>query len=228
MKKAMLFINGEMRNPSVVSEQITGGDYLVAVDGGLYHLFHLGLQPDILIGDLDSVEVQEVERLRKAGVRILKYPVDKDDTDLELALQQVVQEGYTQIRLVAGLGGRLDQTLGNIYLLTNPALEMLDLRMDDGVDEVFIIRQSSSIHGCADEVVSLLPLSDMVEGVHTQGLKYPLNAETLWRHKTRGISNRMLGESARVEIHGGMLLCIHTRKVAKENTSLLTDEKRKS
>jgi len=210
--RAMLFVNGELRNPAVVKEMLQPSDYLVGVDGGLHHLKNLGLQPHLVIGDLDSISGAEVRELERDRIRILRYPVDKDETDLELALLAVLKEGYRSIRLVATLGGRLDQTLGNLFLLTRPELFGCDVRMEDGVEEVFIIRTREKILGQTGDIVSLLPLAGNVTGIITRGLRYPLHGETLWFDHTRGVSNVMQGNQAFVEVAGGVLLVIHTRQ----------------
>jgi thiamine pyrophosphokinase len=206
-----MFVNGELRNPAVVKEMLQPSDYLVCVDGGLRHLKSLGLQPHLVIGDLDSISAAEVLGLERDCVPIQRFPVDKDETDLELALLVVLKKGYRSIRLVAALGGRLDQTLGNLFLLTRPELSGCDVRMEDGVEEAFIIRTRETILGAPGDIVSLLPLAGVVTGIVTGGLRYPLHGETLWFDHTRGVSNVMLESQAFIEVACGVLLAIHTR-----------------
>ena len=120
--------------------------------------------------------------------------------------------GFSVIRLFGMFGGRLDQTLGNIFLLTGQKFSALDLRCLDENQEVFLIRESAEIFGEPNDTVSLLPLSPEATGVVTNGMKYPLNNETLFFEKTRGISNQMLSSKGQVSIKSGLLLCIHTSK----------------
>ena len=214
-ERAILFANGEIRNPAVVKAMLQPADFLVCVDGGLRHLKILGLTPHLLIGDLDSISAAEVLDLEQAHVRIQRYPVDKDETDLELALLVALKEGYRTLLVVAALGGRLDQTLGNLFLLTLPALSGCDIRLEDGVEEAFIIRTRAIILGLPGDVVSLLPLAGNVTGVVTTGLRYPLHGETLLFERTRGISNVLLENQAVIEVGSGVLLAIHTRAPAR-------------
>ena len=214
-ERAILFANGEIRNPAVVKAMLQPADFLVCVDGGLRHLKSLGLTPHLLIGDLDSITAAEVLELEQAHVRIQRYPVDKDETDLELALLVALKEGYRTLLVVAALGGRLDQTLGNLFLLTLPALSGCDIRLEDGVEEAFIIRTRAIILGLPGDVVSLLPLAGNVTGVVTTGLRYPLHGETLLFERTRGISNVLLENQAVIEVGSGVLLAIHTRAPAR-------------
>lgn len=211
-KKAILFVNGELRDAGMVREILTGDELLVGVDGGTRHLLKLGYFPHLVIGDLDSLSQNQLGLLAREGVTIHKYPAEKNETDLELALQMLRQMGFQEIVIIAGLGGRLDQTLGNIFLLTSPDYNDCQVHMFDGEEEAFIIRHEGEIQGRAGDVISLIPLSENVPAVRTEGLKYPLHGETLWRDRSRGISNEMLSDFARVYLEDGLLLCVHRWK----------------
>lgn len=150
--------------------------------------------------------------MKEAGVETIQHPRDKNETDLELALEYAVEQHYREIVIFGAFGARLDQTLGNISLLTDPRDSTFDIRLDDGVEQAFFCRDESEINGQGGDIVSLLPWGGEVTGVHTDGLKWPLVNETLFPHKTRGISNEMLGETAQVKIKSGLLLIIHRRK----------------
>ena len=115
------------------------------------------------------------------------------------------------ILIIAGLGGRTDQTLANLSLLTDPALAGCDVRIDDGLEEVVRVGEDTVLQGAPGDVVSLVPLGVPAEGVVTEGLKYPLRRETLHPHTSRGVSNRMETTTATVSVKKGVLLCIHTR-----------------
>lgn len=142
---------------------------------------------------------------------MIGYPRDKNETDLELALTHALAQGSTQILLVGGLGGRLDQTLGNLALLTDHRFSQLEARLDDGVEEAWFVRSNSVIQGQPGDIVSLLPWGGPVTGVSTEGLRWSLHNETLYPEKTRGISNEMLNRSGHVSIQSGLLLIVHRR-----------------
>jgi thiamine pyrophosphokinase len=212
MQRAWIFANGEIDHLERLKDCLHSQDVFFAADGGQRHLAQLGLQPQRVIGDLDSISPEELEKLVRAGVTLERYSVDKDETDLELTIDRVIQAGFRVIRIAGGLGGRLDQTLGNLFLLQQQGLADLDVRLEDGSEEVFLVREAAEIAGAPGDVVSLLPLNGPARGVTTQKLKYPLNGETLYPEKTRGISNVMLEEKAKVSLTEGLLICIHTRK----------------
>lgn len=215
-KRAVLFANGELKQKEWLKRFLRAYDFLIAVDGGLNHLEALGLAPRLLIGDLDSVSPAQVAQAQAAGAEIRRYPPAKDETDLELALLAARELDYLEIVIVAALGGRLDQTLGNLSLLLLPELADCAVRCEDGSEEVFIIHEAIEIHGQPGDGISLLPLWGEVSGVVTQHLEYPLKSETLHPERSRGISNVMTAAAATVEIASGKLLCIHTHSTPLE------------
>jgi thiamine pyrophosphokinase len=178
----------------------------------------MGILPEILIGDLDSVDEDILFELTNAEVNIEQYSEDKDETDIELALRYAVELRPSSILIVGALGGRLDQTIANLSLLTDPMLPKIDIRLDDGVEEAFFCRASAAnggqaeVQGRSGDTISLIPWNGPVESVATEGLKWPLYGETLYPDKSRGVSNLMLGESASIKIKKGLLLVVHRRE----------------
>jgi thiamine pyrophosphokinase len=196
----------------MIKKLIRANDLLVAADGGLGHCNELQLVPKVLIGDLDSVPVEEIEKCENAGVQIMRYSVEKDETDLQLALDFLIKKNIRTILIVAALGGRLDHTLGNLCLLLREDLVGREVILDDGIDRAFVIRDQKVIKGAKGDTVSLIPLWGEVTAIRIEGLKYPLVNETLFADQTRGLSNEMVTSSAKVIVGAGRLLCIHTRK----------------
>ena len=214
--RIILFANGAFPGAEKVISQIQEEDYLIAVDGGLSHMVSHNLTPNLIIGDLDSADPRDVAYFEAQGVPVKRYPCDKNETDLELALEAALKLSPATIWITAALGKRLDQTLGSISLLTRPDLKNVDIRLIDGHQEVFLVRKSAAFQGAPSQRVSLLPLGGPVQGVHTDGLKYPLLDETLYPNESRGISNQMTGNTASLTIKSGVLICIHELKVHSE------------
>jgi len=209
-ERAVLFANGEAQSRAALALQ--GDDFLVAVDGGLHHLHALGLSPQLLIGDMDSLSAQEVEACKQAGAEVLRFPPAKNKTDLELALDEVLKRGYRNILIAFALGGRLDQTLGNLALLSRPDLGDCSVRIDDGLTEVALLRHIITLACQPGDTVSLLPWGGEAGGVVTHGLEYALEGETLLPWQTRGISNCCTGERFSVSLEHGALLLIHSHQ----------------
>ena len=212
-KRAIIFINGELPNPDAARALIHDDDYIIAADGGTRHALNLGLVPSVVIGDLDSVDPVNRRTLEKKGVEIIQYPMDKDETDLELALLHAREHGFERILLVGALGGRFDQTLGNLSLLTDPTWDGIDVRMDDGTEEAFFARNQAEVEGRSGDIVSLIPWGNDVTVLRTEGLRWFLKNETLHACQTRGISNELTAEKASIKIESGLLLIIHTRSL---------------
>ena len=212
MSRIIIFANGELLDLEKARTLIGVEDVIICADGGTRHALALGLKPALIVGDLDSITEAE---LQQANAKVSQYPRDKNQTDLELALNQALLQNPTSILIVAGLGNRLDQTIANLALLSDPRLSGLDARFDDGLEEVFFCRVQSEVRGKAGDTVSLIPWKGAVSGIRTQGLRWTLNHETLYPDKTRGISNEMTGSAAQVSIETGLLLIVHRRQSTK-------------
>jgi thiamine pyrophosphokinase len=213
MKRIIIFANGELPDLNKARRILHTDDYIICADGGTQHALALAVQPDLIVGDMDSLEKEQFQRLQNAGVAIELYPRDKNETDLELAIQRAIELNPTQIIIIAALGGRLDQTLANISLLTDLRLSTFDVRLDDGVEEIFICRDQVQVHGRSGDLVSLLPWQGAVSEVETMNLKWALHKEPLYPDKTRGISNEMIDNTASISIGSGLLLIVHRRQL---------------
>ncbi len=212
MPRIVIFANGELPDPAKARTLVQPGDVIVCADGGSHHALALGLRPNLIIGDLDSIHPADMTKIHSMRVELRPYPRDKNETDLELALQYALQQKPSAVVIVGALGKRLDQALGNIAMLSSPALASANVRLDDGLEEAWFCRSQSQIEGPPGDIVSLIPWGAPLEGVITYGLKWPLRSETLYPEKTRGISNEMVQRVAEVRITSGLLLIIHRRQ----------------
>ncbi len=213
MSRALIFVNSPLENPGAARAFVQPEDVILAADGGARIALSLGLIPKAILGDLDSLSEAETKVFEDMGVHILRYPVAKDETDLELTLNYALGAGYSPIIIMGGHAGRLDQSIANLALLSAPAAIQAGTGFDDGVTEARFIAESGVIHGQPGDLVSLIPWGVAAEDVLTDGLAYPLNRETLHPSRARGVSNRMLGEAASVRLKRGLLLCVHQRKM---------------
>jgi thiamine pyrophosphokinase len=212
MNRIVIFANGSLPDLDKARLLLREDDTIFCADGGTRHALALGLQPDLIIGDMDSLNRAEWQRLEQAGVPIELFPHEKDETDLELALGRALESNPASLLIVGALGLRLDQTLANLALLSDPRLAAAEARIDDGLEQAVFCRARIQIDGTQEDTVSLIPWGGPVEGVHTQGLYWPLRGETLQPHKTRGISNKMIEPTASVSVESGLLLVVHRRQ----------------
>lgn len=209
IKRIIILANGELPDMEKAGALLHDDDFIIAADGGTHHAIALGRVPNIIIGDLDSLPLN-FESSTFNG-EIIQHPRDKNETDLELAIQHALTLNPEQILILAALGGRLDQTIGNIALISNLQPATCYLRLDDGIEEVFFCHKQAQVNGANGDIVSLIPWQGEVTGIVTIGLKWPLQNEVLSPYKTRGISNEMADHKATILVKSGQLLIIHRR-----------------
>ena len=212
LSRIVIFANGHLPDLQKARALIRADDTLIAADGGTRHALVLGRKPDLIIGDLDSITQAEKSQMESAGVKIIQYSRDKNETDLELAIQHAIEFKPDQIVIIAALGDRLDQILANLALISDIQLAHLDVRLDDGVEEAFFCRAQVQVQGKSGDVVSLIPWQGAVTDVSTKNLKWPLHNEVLYPERSRVVSNEMISENAVIKIRSGLLLVVHSRK----------------
>jgi thiamine pyrophosphokinase len=207
MSRIIIFANGNLPNLEKARQLIRPDDFILCADGGTRHALELGLVPNVIVGDMDSLP--ENFQVSDFSGEFILFPKDKNETDLELAIDHALSLNPDQILILAALGGRMDQTLANITILSDLRLSTFDVRLTDGVEEIFFCRDQVQIEGRSGDIVSLIPWQGEVTGVFTENLKWHLHYETLYPDKTRGISNEMTAEIATVSITSGLLLITH-------------------
>ncbi len=184
--------------------------WILAADGGAAHLRAIGVTPHRVIGDLDSMDPETLAWLEQLGAPIERHPVDKDATDLELALEYARKLGGA-IRVFGAWGSRLDQTVASLLLLAHPRWAGWDIRFVGVEREAFVLQGEGWIEGEPGDRVSLIPLIGDAEGVTLEGLFYPLQEGVLPFGSTLGISNRMIAPRAHIRVRRGLLLVVHER-----------------
>jgi thiamine pyrophosphokinase len=207
--RIIIFANGNLPNLEKARTLLRPDDFILCADGGTRHAIALGLTPNVIIGDLDSITDEERRKMKELDVEVIQHPADKNETDLELAINHALTLQPDQILILAALGGRIDQTLANIALLSDLRLATFDIRITDGVEEIFFCNDQAQVEGRSGDIVSLIPWQGEVTGVFTENLRWHLHHETLYPDKTRGISNEMTAEVATITIKSGLLLITH-------------------
>jgi thiamine pyrophosphokinase len=207
--RAVIFVNGLIRDLAATRRHLRPDDYLIGADGGTNHCLALGRQPHAVIGDLDSLSPALVEQLVAAGVQFERYPAAKDKTDLELAIEHAAQAGADSILLLGALGGRLDQTLANLLLLARTGWTV-PISIIEGEEEAQILRPGKTLvlDAPVGSTVSVLALTETVGGITYTGLHYPLVGFTLPLGSTRGVSNVVAQVPATIRIETGILLVV--------------------
>ena len=183
---------------------------VIAADSGAQHALEAGLSISHLVGDFDSLPTATLDRLAAGGTRIERHPVEKDATDLELALDAAEALGARRVLVLGGHGGRLDHFLANALVLGSPRFANLVVSAVMGEARVHVARPwaVTELPGRPGDLVTLLAMHGPAEGVQTEGLLYPLDRDTLIEGSTRGVSNEMVGDTAVVRLTAGCLLVV--------------------
>ena len=179
-----------------------GADFVVAADHGADHALESGYQVDVLVGDLDSVS----ERGRNSAKKVVQHPVDKDVTDLELALEESSKLGATQVTVVGTLQGRVDHSFNNLLILANDRWAHMPISMLVDSTQVWVVHNSLEVVVSVGTQVSLLPVGNEVTGVTANGLQWPLSDENLLLAEGRGMSNRSILKNVSISVRSGVLL----------------------
>jgi thiamine pyrophosphokinase len=212
--KAIIIANGQIHDSDFHRSLIAPTDLVICADGGARNALALGLQPQVVIGDLDSLDSDLQAQLEGEGCQVLAHPARKDETDLELALYCAIEHEVDEILILGALGGRIDQTLANVLLLALPELRSVKTRIINGKQEVFLIKNEALIEGQVGDTLSLLSLTEEVAGIYTEGLEYPLENGTLYLGPARGVSNVLTARQVRVQVGQGLLLAVHISQAA--------------
>lgn len=194
---------------------IKEGDLCIAVDGGFLYCKMLGIQPDLVIGDMDSIDDSvrgDVEQLQSdAPEKVMKLNPEKDDTDTLAAIRVALEKGYRQFRIYGALGGRVEHTIANIqclnYLKKQGAKAYI---MDANIMMTVIKDETVRFNKAMEGYMSLFALGERAEGVTISGMKYLLKDDVVTNDYPIGISNEFIGEEGQVTVNNGTLLIIVT------------------
>ncbi|ADO76910.1 thiamine diphosphokinase [Halanaerobium praevalens] len=208
-KNALLILNGELnltkREIDLLLEK-KEIDKLIAVDGGANRIKKINILPDLVIGDLDSLTKKNRKYYQSQKIEIIKHPVEKDQTDSELAIDYCLNNNFQKIYLTGALGGRFDQQLANLNLLEYIVELGLEAKIISSHLEIALIKEQQKFINKKGYRLSLIAQTKIVKGLTITGCKYDLDNEDLKRSQTRGISNLIKADKAEVKLENGLLI----------------------
>jgi len=187
---------------------INNSDIIIAADGGLDRLRPLGIAPDVIIGDFDSVSA-----IPESGAgEVIALPRRKDDTDTLAAVRYGLERGFTRFHIWGGTGGRADHTAANIQTLVFISHRGGEGWLyGEGVAITALTGDSAEVTGKKGAYVSVFSHTDISEGVTFRGLRYPLEDATLTNDFPLGVSNEFEEERAVIEVKRGTLIIYISR-----------------
>ena len=210
--KAVLFAGAAITDYSFCEKYLQNADWIICCDGGMHHAKALGITPDYIVGDFDSVRPEVLEEYRNMGISIRQFPTHKNETDMQLGMLLALELGATELVLIGGIGDRFDHTLANAHLLLYLLKKSVRGILVNEKNRVELIDKEVTLHGQAGDLVSTIPLSMLVEGVTLEGLEYPLvDYDLALDDKLVAVSNVMTGTEAKVKIRKGYLFVMQTR-----------------
>lgn len=204
--KCVIIANGDLEYTDNIQNHIKDAQLIVCADGGARHLRALNILPHIMIGDFDSIDMDDKQFFKKNQIKTLTFPRKKDQTDSELCVSWALDNHATDITLLGVTGTRLDHTLANIFLLKKLAQKKVPARIINKHNEIHVVMDYLDLKGLPGDVLSIIPVTVKASGVTLKGLEYPLVNATLEMGSSLGISNSFTKTCATVSIKKGILI----------------------
>ena len=201
-KKAFIYTGGTVFDEYVM-EKPQRDDLIIAADAGYLVAKRMGITPNILLGDFDTLGEENIPD----GIECIRVPTEKNDTDTQLAVSTAIERGAKEIVIVGGLGGRLDHTLSTLAILEDlweRKNDRIFAILTDGKNRVRFIRGSGLILPRSQyHYFSLVAVDELVKGITLEGCKYPLKNGRISRRHQWAVSNEIVGNCALIEIKRG-------------------------
>jgi len=208
--KAYIYVGGNIF-PKNITEKGEEGDIHIAADSGYKNAALLGITPDILVGDLDSISEEDKNSVNDE-TQIITVPAEKDFTDAQLAVKIALEKGARSIVIIGGLDGRLDHTLSNMAILENLCDNNIRATITDGNNRIRYIRSSSDLIARSGyKYLSIIAKDEKVKGLSIEGCKYSLKNATLSCKNQYAVSNEILKNCALVSVKKGGIYIIESR-----------------
>jgi len=186
-------------------------DLVLASDGGYRTAKKMGLNIDVLIGDFDSITSEDLKEAKKKGIKIISFPTDKDKTDGELTVDYAVSLGSKEIVILGSFKEELDHALGNLFLLFKLDKVGIISKLITQLYEIELINSEKEYIGKINQELSLIPVSDTVEGLNIEGSKYNLKNVKVEMGQTLTLRNVIIDQNAKVYLKKGKVLSILKR-----------------
>jgi len=204
--RAILICNGNI-NSKYLYAHIKKDDFVIAVDGGANKLTKTIFTPDLIIGDMDSINNEAKKKFRK--VKKKEFPIEKNELDLELAIDYCIEKKFEEIIILGAVGSRLDMNLMNVFVLKKIP-EKIKSKIIHLNQETFLLRKEEILEGMKGEKISFTALKDTV--ISLKGFKYDVNKFKLKFGVGIGISNEFKSKKGKISFKNGLILCTHFKQ----------------
>lgn len=209
--KVIIFGGGTIVNYTSMKSYICQNDYIICADSGVKHAEQMGIIPDIMLGDFDSIEPELFESYKKKGIKIIDYPPEKDKTDAHIALEYALDLSPEEIILLGYIGSRMDHTIANIHTLQNPLARQVDAYIINENNKIFLVNGSKVIKNDFGRYISFIPLTSEAKISVDKGVKYPIHNIVMRQQESLGVSNELTHESCTLQMHQGTIIVIQSK-----------------
>ncbi|MGE5391519.1 MAG: thiamine diphosphokinase [Deltaproteobacteria bacterium] len=209
--KCLLLANGEYGDLDAYQKVVPGIGCIICADGGANYAYRLGLSPDYIVGDMDSISPDIADHYAGNGVLIKKYPRSKDFTDTQLAFSLAQEIGAREILTLGLLGGRLDHTLSNLYAGVEAVEHGIKVAHFTPDCMVYLLKGKMTLFGQKGDLVSVMAVTERAAGVYETGFEYPLDNVILEMRNPFAVSNVMAADLAEICAQSGILAVFHYR-----------------
>lgn len=206
--EVVIVTNGDIKDIKFLKDLIKEASYIICADGAGKYLKQLNIYPDLLVGDLDSIDKESLKWIKENNIRIEQFPKIKDMTDTELAVDFALGLGPSKITLVGAVGSRLDHSLSNIMLLYKIHKMGITPFLVDEVNYASITSSRLEMECRVGQTLSIIPIAGDGKGISLEGLEYPLKDQTIKMGSSLGISNRCIDKNIVISIKEGTLLVV--------------------
>ncbi|MCT4594894.1 MAG: thiamine diphosphokinase [Anaeromicrobium sp.] len=202
----LIIANGTIDDLNFLKDLMDESDFVICADGGARYLSKIFKIPNVIVGDLDSIDEKSRIEFEKKGVKFFKFPPKKDFTDMELAISYALNKGAKEMIITGGIGTRMDHTIANVTLLLPLAKKGIKAKIVNEKNEIMVVLNREVINCDKNKNISLIPLTKKVEGITLKGFEYPLYKEDILMGSSRGVSNKLKDSSGIITIEKGHLL----------------------
>lgn len=203
--RAVIIGNGVINDYNYIGKKIRKNDYVICADGGYRHAKALGIRPEVVIGDMDSIGECDYDG------EVINLPIRKDFTDSEVCVKYILLKDFDEILMLGFTGTRIDHSVNNIFLLKQIYDAGKKGKIVDEHNEIIFAERENVIYGEKGDIVSIIPVGQNMCGITTNGLDYPLDNENLIFGESKGISNVMTSGKCTISIASGTGLIVKTK-----------------
>lgn len=207
--KVLIICGGDMPSQELLEAEIVSSQYVIAADKGGEVLYRYNKRPDLLVGDFDSINSEVIKKFEKLNIPIEKYPIEKDFTDGEMAIERAIAMKPQEIVLLGCSGSRLDHVFSSIGLLYKALMRNIKTCIKNDKNTIFLSDRNISINPIKeyeDRKISVLPYGTEVSNLTIKGAKYPLNNFDLRIGEMLTVSNEFVGCQVDITFDRGIII----------------------